>query len=57
MLVVFWKVSDDFFFLDLSSVATMDIVVNRPSRLIDDSLTFYINQFFLSNQNSFSQKN
>ena len=54
MLVVFWKVSDDFFFLDLSSVATMDIVVNRPSRLIDDSLTFYINQFFLSNQNSFS---
>jgi hypothetical protein len=57
VLVVFWKVSDDFFFLDLSSVATMDIVVNRPSRLIDDSLTFYINQFFLSNQNSFSQKN
>jgi len=43
-----------FFFLDLSSVATMDIVVNRPSRLIDDSLTFYINQFFLSNQNYFS---
>lgn len=43
-----------FFFLDLSSMATMDKVVNRASRLIDDSLTFYINQFFLSNQNYFS---